>query len=113
MLGSIVMLISGRSQRLGDLAAGTIVVKERREVAPRTLSTRPEIPALPPQMAAAFTADDVALARDFLLRRGELTLDRREQLSDRIAARFRRRLGPELASEPAEQLLERIAALRR
>ena len=37
MLGAIVMFIDPRSRRLGDLAAGTLVVRERREFTPASL----------------------------------------------------------------------------
>ena len=113
MLGAVVMLLNRRSQRLGDLAAGTFVVKVRREAAPRLLMTSPDGQELPPQQAAAFTAEDVALAREFLLRRSDLDPERRRELAERIAGRLRARLGESARPEPAESLLARVASLRR
>ncbi|MBA2447828.1 MAG: RDD family protein [Chloroflexi bacterium] len=116
MLGAAVMLLNGRAQRLGDLAAGTIVVKERRERVPSMLAALPSEQALAPQDAAAFTAEDVALAREFLVRQDELAPDRRRELAARISGRLRARLGPvgpAGVSEPDESLLARVAALRR
>ena len=127
MLGAAVILATPRAQRLGDLAAGTMVVKERRAGLPRTLAALPSEQALPPRQAALFSQDDVALARDFLLRRQELSPDRRRALAREIADRFRARLGEhgeneqgegehsEAAASPEadEWLLARVAAVRR
>ena len=119
MLGAAVILVTRRAQRLGDLAAGTIVVKERRAGPPRTLGALPPEQALPPQQAILFTRDDVALARDFLLRRQELPPERRRAHAREIATRFRNRLGEpgggEAVTSPEadEWLLARVAAVRR
>ena len=117
MLGVAAILLTRRAQRLGDLAAGTIVVKERSVGSPRTLAALPPEHALPPQQAVVFTRDDVALARDFLLRRHELPPDRRRALAGEIAGRFRARLGEpaDVAASPEadEWLLARVAAVRR
>ncbi len=112
-LGIVVMLLNSRAQRLGDLAAGTVVVKERSAPSPRMLPDLAADLALPPQQAAAFTAEDVALARDFLLRRADLEPARRRELAEQIAGRLRARLDPTIPLEPAETLLARVAAIRR
>ena len=52
MIGAITMILSRRSQRLGDLAAGTIVVRERALPAPRPLALRLD-PGLAARLAAA------------------------------------------------------------
>ena len=117
MVGTTAILATRRAQRLGDLAAGTIVIKERRAGPPRTLAALPTEQALPPQQAAVFTREDVALARDFLLRRQELPPDRRRALAREISDRFRSRLGendePAASLEADEWLLARVAAVRR
>ena len=117
MIGAAVILATRRSQRLGDLAAGTMVVKERTAAPPRTLAALPPEHALPPHQAVLFTRDDVALARDFLLRRQELPPDRRRALAREIADRFRARLGEDdrlaVSPEADEWLLTRVAAARR
>jgi uncharacterized RDD family membrane protein YckC len=112
MIGAVAILVTPRCQRLGDLAAGTIVVRERREAAPRTLEGYAG-QALSPAQASLFKADDVTLAREFLLRRDTLPLERRQALAEQIASRFRARLGPSAAAVPAEALLASVAALRR
>jgi hypothetical protein len=113
MVGALVMLLSKRYQRLGDLAAGTIVVKVQRESSPRLLPPlRPDL-ELPPQLATAFSPDDVALAREFVLRRNDLQPDRRATLGRQIATRLRQRLGPTAPDGQDEELIARVAALRR
>jgi uncharacterized RDD family membrane protein YckC len=117
IVGVISILLTRRSQRLGDLAAGTLVVHERHEALPRTLDTVAPPVTLAPPLAAAFTREDVALARDFLLRSATLPPEQRQQLSARIAGTFRRRLAsngqtlpPDLADE---HLLLGVASLRK
>ncbi|MCC7367154.1 MAG: RDD family protein [Chloroflexi bacterium] len=92
MAGAISVLLTRRSQRLGDLAAGTVVVRERREELPRTLPPIDPSLALPPWVASAFTAEDVALAREFLLRAPELSDLRRYELGERLCQTYRARL---------------------
>ena len=77
MVGAICILVTRRSQRLGDLAAGTVVVRERHAELPRTLPPLDPALALPPHLAGAFSSEDVRLARDFLLRAPYLRADRR------------------------------------
>ena len=117
MLGAVCILVTRRSQRLGDLAAGTIVVHERFDALPRTLAPLDPSAALPPRIAAAFTVEDVALARDFLLRAGSMPARRHGELGARIASTLRGRLAA--SSQPApsdltdERLLAGVAALRK
>jgi uncharacterized RDD family membrane protein YckC len=113
MLGLTVMILNRRSQRLGDIAAGTVVVKIQREASPRLLGLRGRETSLPPQLAARIQDEDVALARDFLLRRRDLPPARREELARRIAARLRSRLGPQFGDDAPEMLIERLATARR
>jgi hypothetical protein len=98
-VGLLVMLLNGRAKRLGDFAAGTIVV---REGARRTLS---QITAQPSASTIRLPTEDAALVRDFLVRRGSLTGAAREHLAARIAETVARRNGletrlAELSSEP-------------
>jgi uncharacterized RDD family membrane protein YckC len=112
LIGALAILVTPRCQRLGDLAAGTLVVKVRPEATPAMLPPLAFAP-LSPLEAGRFSPEDVALARDFLLRRGSLSGMRRAELSGRLAERFRPRLERVDPNEPAEVLLARVAALRR
>ena len=52
-VGVVTMFVNGQSRRLGDLAAGTLVVRDRAAVTLESLATRPAppAPALPPAAA--------------------------------------------------------------
>ncbi len=99
VLGGIVMLASSRNKRLGDYAAGTLVVKERTEWKPQRLPEQP-----PPSEVAhtglvrnveLVTPDEFAAIARFLDRQPELAETVREDLAARIAAPLMARLGIE------------------
>ena len=116
MLGTICILVTRRGQRLGDLAAGTVVVRERRVELPCPLPPLGPALVLPPRVASAFSPDDVRLARDFLLRAPSLSPVKRSELGWQVAATLRARL--QAAGHPAppdltdDRLLPGVAALR-
>ena len=116
MIGVICILVTRRGQRLGDLAAGTVVVRERHAELPRTLPPLDPALALPPHLVGAFSPEDVRLARDFLLRAPYLRAERRIQLGRQIAATLRARL--QAAGQPVppdladDRLIPGVAALR-
>ncbi|MGE3272406.1 MAG: RDD family protein [Chloroflexota bacterium] len=116
MVGAISILISGRSQRLGDMAAGTVVVRERHEELPQTLPPLDPQLALPAWIASTFTAEDVALARDFVLRAPTLEAHQRYELGAKIAQAMRARVAAAGQTIPPavtdEILLAGVAAAR-
>jgi uncharacterized RDD family membrane protein YckC len=86
-----------RSQRVGDLAAGTFVIRD-----PRSLPHLPAVPFTPPMGTEALVADlDVArlrpdqerIIRSFLLRVGDLSQPSRIDLGTRLAAATAKALG--------------------
>lgn len=97
VIGIIVSASTARGQRVGDLLAGTVVVRERL---PRT--GLPGLPPPDPRLAAwaqrcelADLPDDLALAaRQFLVRAGQLAAPMRAQLADRLAADVAARVAP-------------------
>ncbi len=103
-LGVLVMFADPRARRLGDLAAGTLVVREgpaltldelARGAAPARVPPRdPDAPAAPllPNLHLARPAD-YELAEAFLHRRAELSAARREGLARELAEALRARLG--------------------
>lgn len=90
-------LLTARSQRLGDLVAGTVVLRER------TAAARPQAAVFAtPAPASAFTstldvaaltARDYEAVRAFLLRSGELDEHARMRLAQRLAGLIARKLG--------------------
>jgi uncharacterized RDD family membrane protein YckC len=99
-LGGVVMFVSPAARRIGDFAAGTIVVRERTEAL-----------AAPPRVSAGDTdaiADtDVERAREFVLRASQLIASNRKSLAQSIASDIASRHGLELADP--EQFLRAVA----
>lgn len=120
-IGVVVMFADGRSRRLGDLAAGTLVVKEQHTVTLESLvapvNSAPPPPPLPPgvQPAAAtlpnvqlITAQDFDLVQEFLQRRASLSRESRARLGLQLADALRARLGLPSSGDP-ELFLEHVA----
>jgi uncharacterized RDD family membrane protein YckC len=130
----ISILATRRNQRLGDLAASTIVVREprRREAAAASFTrAEPAAPsfggfALPagvgarpapangavPLDVSALTADDLAAVRGFLDRRADLPQAVRDDLARRIASALALRVGGATAHLRDEDLIEQVAATK-
>ena len=109
-IGIITMFIDKQSRRLGDLAAGTLVVQDRAPISIQSLSvnrsvnlrqrgfTRVSLEGFPLER---LTNNDLSLIEDFLLRRDQLT--HRQSLAVQILNRLHQRLGlPIPASSPSE-----------
>jgi uncharacterized RDD family membrane protein YckC len=111
-VGAICILFSQRNQRLGDLAAGTLVVRERRAPLP---AARPPVPdfATADRYAAwdvsGVTPYELVTVRRFLERRWQLDPGARNRLAWELAERLR----PKVAGAPPnlhpEQFLEALA----
>jgi hypothetical protein len=118
-IGGLVAFAHRQSKRLGDLAAGTVVVKLRQTALPETIApAAPEAeptdglaPMLRP-LAATLTPEERSTVQRFLERRHELAADVRSEMSRRLIEGFRSKLAPEIAeladTEP-ERLLEALA----
>jgi uncharacterized RDD family membrane protein YckC len=110
-VGIVTMLLNQRSQRLGDLAAGTMVVRERPLPSPTPLQLTSEV-AL--QASAALdttgvTEREYELVRQFLQRRWTLTVEARTRMASQLSAGLRHRCGPAVPGLPDEALLEAVA----
>jgi uncharacterized RDD family membrane protein YckC len=115
-IGMLVAMFSARGKRIGDMAAGTVVLQER--VPPRPLWT----PVMPPPLAGwapslDLTGIDDALAlwvREFLSRAGELTPAVREGLAAEMVDEVRSRTTPDPpAGTPGWAYLSAVLAERR
>jgi uncharacterized RDD family membrane protein YckC len=127
-VGVIAIFCTRQHQRLGDLAAGTLVVRDRVEDAPlwgesgaRTFTAQifpPSAPvpephnaySLPATNIARLTSTDLEVLEGFFARRLDLSLPTRNALAERIAAAIRAKSGlepPEGAS--VETFLEATA----
>jgi uncharacterized RDD family membrane protein YckC len=108
----ISVLATGSNQRLGDLAAGTLVVRDPRAA--------PPLPQLPGLDRGSFESWDVSAVREqeltavrsFLARREELAPHARERLAADLAGRLRPRVAGAPSSLPDEDFLERLVAAK-
>ena len=108
-IGIVSVFLTERSQRLGDLAAGTVVVHERLVRA--ELGAPAEGPAEPRTQhgSTKLTPDEIAVIELFFRRRGQLDGYVRMRKAHQIARRVRDRLGISTAVDD-EQLLEEVVA---
>jgi uncharacterized RDD family membrane protein YckC len=107
-IGIISVLISARNQRLGDIAAGTVVVREQ---ATEALQVPAQDAASPDRLRAnRLTDQELALIERFLQRRDELDVEVRGRTALQIATRVRERLGLAGGEVNNEDLLERVLA---
>jgi len=115
-VGVLTMLLSRQWQRLGDHAAGTLVVRDRRLEAPTALVAE-AAPAWQASLAQIerVTAEEYQVVREFLRRRGELERNSREDLGRRIADPLAEKLDAQLGAGPEvrEVFLEALAAAYR
>lgn len=111
-LALISMVLTTRGQRLGDLAAGTMVVRERKLPAPQLLPPGAgRLDRGPTRDTSRLTAQDYTVLRTFLTRRSGLDASARQQLATRLAARVREQVGERPGDDVLsdEQLIEAVA----
>lgn len=104
-MGLVTMFFSLQARRLGDYAAGTLVIKEQRDITLTSLTTSPWSG---PSTSTHLSESDYRLVTEFLDRRHELR--NRDEMAQRIAAAVAAKLGlpqPTSAAE-AEALLNRL-----
>ena len=110
-IGIVAIVITPNHQRLGDLAAGSLVIRDRR---PTSFSEQPQgINATQPSGSwdvSGIDAREVAVVRQFLERRADLDPATRDRLARQIAEPLRRRVVGPSATIDAEEFLERLAA---
>jgi uncharacterized RDD family membrane protein YckC len=121
-LGVLTMFVNAQSRRLGDLAAGTLVVRDRGPVTLESLAAATTLPAsyLPEQESnpawpiERLSYQDLQMAEEFLRRRFELT--NRAILAEQLAQTLRQRLdlpAQPLSSEEAEKFIIELVQARR
>jgi uncharacterized RDD family membrane protein YckC len=111
-VGAIAIFVTKDHQRLGDLAAGTLVVRDRIEEAPasndrtRTFTANIFTPAvsgpeprtsftLPDHGVAKLSSADLQVLESFFARRLDMPLETREALAQRIALAIQTKSGLE------------------
>jgi uncharacterized RDD family membrane protein YckC len=113
-IGMLSVFVNARNKRLGDIAAGTVVIKER--VADELPQAPPTGPAQSEQIAvllpllASLTEREEAAVEQFMERRDELAPDVRARLAARLALALDAKLEQRpvgLAREP-EAMIEQV-----
>jgi uncharacterized RDD family membrane protein YckC len=113
-IGVSAMLLNGRSRRLGDFAAGTIVVREGQRTSgvaasPGGAARNPILPATESAgIAVALRSADSTLIRDFLVRRDAMDPSARAALASRLAGAIANRYALPNDSADPETFLERL-----
>lgn len=126
-VGVLVMFLSPQSRRLGDYAAGTIVVKERKPAANEVLEgvtkgIQAAAVSQPPALGEndpderewaleSLTPQDIRVAREYLDRASSLSPQVRQRLGNEIATHLADRIGARHALDPV-RFLERVLYLR-
>ncbi len=106
-IAAIAALVSPENKRLGDMAAGTIVVREAKMQSPASMLR--EIREEPVYAATAYASgEERALVKRFLERRDSLDPRRRNELAHQIAERIRPRVPADMQRLDDEALLERL-----
>ncbi len=115
LVGIVAVLFTAKAQRLGDLAAGTLVVHSR----PRPGNATPWAPSVDVAFGdvdmagwdlSAVSAEELAAVRSFLGRRAELAPAARLEIGGTLAARLRPRVAGVPTDGGDEAFLERVAA---
>lgn len=115
VVGAVMIVVTRQHQRLGDVAAGTIVVRERRAVVPA--AALPPRTALPDQSfvtwdVSAVSIDELVTVRRFLERRYSLTPAARNQLAWDLSTRLRGKVAGPHDGWPPEAFLEGLVAAK-
>lgn len=121
-IGAIVAFCNGKCKRVGDFAAGTMVVKERRIEMPRSLNS----PAIQPHEDVVINGQRLTnvyelseaefdVVRQFMIRRHTIQKNARLALAKKIARPLIKRLGLQLEMSDGreEEFLEKLAAVYR
>jgi uncharacterized RDD family membrane protein YckC len=108
-LGILPMLIDKNERRFGDLAAGTLVIRERLQSLSTTglrLTQGPAVEALVD--TGQISPDEYGVLVSYLKRRESLTPNQRDQLGRSMAARFRDKLNVLEDGDTPEIFLEKL-----
>lgn len=119
-VGALVVFFNPQYKRLGDLAAGTLVIKER-QVQPLDVVTAsaPDrragvAPTLPPTVhhpSDVLTPEELALLRRYAVRRWEMTPDDSERLAYRLVVPLIPRLNLTFVSGVAPRYADLVSVL--
>lgn len=110
-IGMIAVVFSSKNQRLGDMAAGTIVVRDEKAVSSATPWTPPTSAPMALDVGG-ITGEELATIRTFLERRATIAPEARDRIARDLAARLKSRLSGMPDYDQPEAFLEQIAAAK-
>jgi uncharacterized RDD family membrane protein YckC len=114
LIGIISVFATSQNQRLGDLAAGVVVVTEPNPGAGLFADDQPPPFRLPEGWdVSAVTDQDVAVMRQFLARRASLDRTARLKLANKISTALERKVSRPGQQMTAEVLIEIVFELKR
>ena len=115
-VGVLAILVTARNQRLGDLAAGTIVVRARQPGPSPVAAVAREPVAVPTELAGwdttAVTAQELAAVRSFLDRRDSLEYGPRSAIAATLAGGLKGKVAGVSDEYDGERFLEALAAAK-
>ncbi len=106
-ISAVAALLSPENKRLGDMAAGTIVVRDARAAKLAELMQQPSETAHPLMLSP----QERALIDQFVARREGMAPRNRAAMASQIGARIRPRVSRDLQQLDDEELLTRLSAL--
>jgi len=106
-ISAVSTLLSGENKRIGDFAAGTIVVRES-PVAPLRSWQEALTASDAARSSAYLTDDECTTVAAFLARRASMAPANRQTIAAQLAAQLRPRAPANLQSLPDEELLESL-----
>ena len=111
----LVSSLNGHNKRLGDLLAGTVVVRERVPVRGGVVAEMPpQLAGWAAQLDLTGLTDELALSvRQFVSRADQLTPTAREDLGSRLVAAVTAAVGPAPREAPGWAVLSAVLAERR
>ena len=115
LVGIVTILVTRRNQRLGDVAAGTLVVRERTEqpsLRELRMAQPQPVPAAYAWDVTAVSTDELTAVRSFLARRYELTNEARYRLAADLAGALRPKVVGAPESLGSEAFLEKLAVAK-
>jgi uncharacterized RDD family membrane protein YckC len=116
LVGIVAILVTEKNQRLGDVVAGSLVVRERRgyrySPAPPPVSLRRAGATYEAWDVSAVTVEEVAAVRAFLERRHEIEWNARCELAATLARRLRPKVSGAAGGLADEQFLEQLVVAK-
>ena len=110
-IAGVSMFLDRKGRRLGDLAAGTVVVRERGAAAPAAVAAARALTPAERERRVTLPPLEGELVRAFLDRRDRLAPEARGRLAASLAARVSAALGVDSGADP-EAFLEGLEAAR-